>query len=218
MKRVVWVTVLLLFTESATRAGAWVVPSDGGGEYRVISQSKPQGCCRVADVRVEGAKTFSTDQIIELSNLKSGHVAGEHMIAQARERVRRAYANRGHIKARVVVEPDTKLPQEARQGVVDVVIKIDEGAEFRLRRLEFVGNKTTRDRIVRPCVLQQEGEPYSQDLMERSVRRLNALRLNGLRRFKSITMASIESHVDEREHIIDLLVHLKETRGVGPRR
>lgn len=208
MTRLVWFTVLLLFTYPATRAGAGV-----------ISQSNRHACCNVGDLEVEGAGTFTRDQIVELSKLKVGQLASEHTIAQATERLRRAYGNRGYIMANVNIEPDFKSPPpEARHGVVDIVIKVDEGAVFRLRRLEFVGNATTRDRIVRRCVLQQEGEPYSQDLMERSVKRLNGLRLNGLRRFKSITMASIESHVDERDHIVDLLVHLKETRRNRTRR
>jgi outer membrane protein assembly factor BamA len=213
MKRNVAFTIFLLFADSVTRAGTAVIPSGAGTSNRGISQANRQACCTVADVRVEGATAFSTDQIIQLSKLKSRRVAGEQLIAEATERLRRAYANRGYIKARVNIEPDPKPLSEAKQGVVDIAIKIDEGAVFRLRRLEFVGNDTTRDWIVRRCVLQQEGEAYSQHLMERSVRRLN-----GLRRFKRITVASIESHVDEQEHIVDLLIHLEETRLSGTRR
>lgn len=107
------------------------------------------------------------------------------------------------------IEPGPKSPTETRPGVVDIRIKIDEGAVFRLRRLEFVGNETTRDRIGRRRVLQQEGELYSQALIDRSL-----IRLNALRRFKRITMANVESHVDDQEHIVDLLVHLKKLGGM----
>jgi outer membrane protein assembly factor BamA len=78
---------------------------------------------------------------------------------------------------------------------------------------KFIGNATTRDTIVRRRVLQQEGEPYNQELMEKSV-----ARLNDLGRFEILTMADIEMRVDEKEHFVDLVVHLKEINRSQTRR
>ena len=179
-----------------------------GSSYGVIGRQQQPSYYRVSKVTVGGATAFSAERIINLSELKAGRVVGEQAIAQAREAIRRAYANRGRIKARVRIQPDFKSAHPgAKRGVVDVMIEIDEGAIFRLRRLEFVGNETTRDRVVRRTVLQQEGEPFSEELMEKSLNRLN-----GLRRFEKLTMADVESSVDEKELVVDLLVHLKEIR------
>ena len=103
------------------------------------------------------------------------------------------------------------LPSK-EQGV-DVSILIDEGAVFLLRRLEFIGNATTRDQIVRRRVIQQEGEPYSAELMEKSVNRLNRLG-----RFEKLTIEDVEVRIDEKERVVDLLIHLKETKRSQTRR
>ena len=157
---------------------------------------------------------MSNDQIINLSQLSVGKVANEQTIATARDAILRAYANRGRIKAGVRIQPDFKpAVPGAKLGVVAVSIEIDEGAVFVLRRLEFIGNATTRDRIVRRRVLQQEGEPFSQGLMEKSLDRLNALG-----RFEKVTMADVERRVDDNERCVDLVVHLKEIKRGQTRR
>ena len=66
---------------------------------------------------------------------------------------------------------------------------------------------------MRRRVLQQEGEPYSPELMDKSLNRIN-----GLRRFETLTLANVESRVDEKERIVDLLVHLKEIKRSQTRR
>jgi outer membrane protein insertion porin family len=214
MMRAVSFALLLLLREPATQINASVLHSTVGSSLGVIRQQEQPASYRVAKVTVEGADAFSAAQIINLSRLKAGQAAGEQTPTQAREAIQRAYVNRGRIKAIVRIRPDFKSPlQGAKQGIVDVSIEIDEGAVFVLRRLEFIGNETTRDRIVRRRVLQQEGEPYSQELMERSLNRIN-----GLRRFRRLTMADVESRVDEKEHFVDLLVHLKEIKRSQTRR
>lgn len=206
--------LLFLFRDLGTQAYAIVLHATVGSSRGVIRQKEQVASYRLSKVTVGGANAISPDQIMNLSKLKAGQVANKQTIAQAREAIQRTYANRGRIKARVRIQSDFKpaLPG-AKLGVVAVAVEIDEGAVFVLRRLEFIGNATTRDRIVRRRVLQQEGEPYSEELMEKSVDRLN-----GLRRFEKLTMADVEIRVDEKERFVDLLVHLKEIRRSQTRR
>lgn len=214
MMRAASFALLLLFSDPATHANAIVLHATVGSSHGVIRQQEQPASYRVSKVTVGGANAFSPDQIIKLSKLKAGQVVNEPTITHAREAIWRAYANRGRIKANVRVQPDFKSALAvAKQGLVDVSIEIEEGAIFLLRRLEFSGNKTTRDQIVRRRVLQQEGEPYSQELMEKSLNRLN-----GLRRFEKLTMADVESRVDEKESIVNLVVHLKEIKRSQTRR
>jgi hypothetical protein len=49
--------------------------------------------------------------------------------------------------------------------------------------------------------------------MESSLNRLNALG-----RFEKLTMADVEIRVDEKEHFVDLLIHLKEIKRNQTRR
>jgi outer membrane protein insertion porin family len=165
-------------------------------------------------VTVEGANAITTDQILNVSKLRVGQVVNEQSIQKARDSILRYYANSGRIKAVVRIQHDVRpaVPGEKLEGV-DLRIEIVEGALFVLRRLEFIGNETTRDRIVRRRVLQQEGQPFNQGLMEKSVNRINSLG-----RFKKLTMADVEMRIDEKEGFVDLLVHLKEIRRIQTRR
>jgi outer membrane protein insertion porin family len=55
------------------------------------------------------------------------------------------------------------------------VITIEEGKQFSLRRLEFIGNTFTRDNVLRREVLLNEGDIYSQTAWEYSIIKLNQL-------------------------------------------
>ena len=92
-------------------------------------------------------------------------------------------------------------------GLVGIAININEGSVFQLRRLEFVGNATTRDQIIRRKVLLQEGTTYNQDLMDKSLRQINNLKL-----FETLTMADVEIDTDEQQKIVDLRIHFKEIK------
>ena len=215
MRRAVFSGLVLLFCDPASPAIEIIrqLPAVSSPGVTRRQQEQPDGF-RVSKVTIEGASAFSPDQIMVLSRLKAGQVVNEQIIAKAREAILRAYANRGLIKARVRIQRDFKSPVPgAKLGVVDVSIEIDEGSVFLLRRLEFAGNATTRDQIVRRRVLQQEGEPYSKELMEKSVNRLNSLG-----RFEKLTMADVERRVDEKEHVVDVVVHLKEIKRRQTRR
>ncbi len=213
MMRAAWLALPSLI-QVPVLAGAIVLVPSFGPLREVTRQQEPSASYRVSRVTVEGASEFRPDQVVRLSKLKTGQVLNGPAIARARAAILRAYANRGRIQARVQIQQELKPPgPAAQQGVVAVRIEITEGAVFLLRRLEFIGNATTRDTIVRRRVLQQEGEPYSQELMEKSV-----ARLNDLGRFEILTMADIEMRVDEKEHFVDLVVHLKEINRSQTRR
>ena len=66
-------------------------------------------------------------------------------------------------------------PQNPNEGIVDFTIAIEEGKQFTLRRLEFIGNTFTRDNVLRREVLINEGDIYNQNAWEYSVVKLNQL-------------------------------------------
>ena len=52
---------------------------------------------------------------------------------------------------------------------------MDEGKQFFVRRIEFTGNTTTRDRVIRRQLLIDEGDVYNSTLWDASILRLNQL-------------------------------------------
>ena len=54
-------------------------------------------------------------------------------------------------------------------------LAVDEGKQFFVRRIDFSGNTTTRDKVIRRELLIDEGDMYNTRLWELSVLRLNQL-------------------------------------------
>lgn len=173
-----------------------------------IQQRDPSVYYRFGKITVDGAKAFTTDEILKMVGIKSNMFASPAVVETASEVIKRAYLNRGHLRVQVKVTPEYEvISPRSKMGLVGIAININEGSVFQLRRLEFIGNETTRDNIVRRKVILQEGTTYNQDLMDKSLRNLNSLK-----RFETLTMADVEINTDEQQRTYDLLIHLKEIK------
>src|SRR5207244_12413454 len=53
-------------------------------------------------------------------------------------------------------EPDTKA------GTIDMSLSVDEGKQFFVRRIDFSGNTTTRDKVIRRELLHDGGHMFNQ--------------------------------------------------------
>ena len=62
-----------------------------------------------------------------------------------------------------------------RSGPLVLRIDLDEGKQFYVRRIEFQGNTTTRDKVIRRELALEEGQIYNGNLWELSLLRLNQL-------------------------------------------
>ena len=62
-----------------------------------------------------------------------------------------------------------------RRSTISLQIDIDEGKQFYVRRIEFQGNTTTRDKVIRRELALEEGQVYNGQLWELSLLRLNQL-------------------------------------------
>ena len=132
---------------------------------------------RIGELKIEGNSIFSEQTIRAVIGLKPGDVANGKRIGDALyEDLKKYYGGQGFIQ--YTAEPTPVFrdnPQKPDEGIVDFTITIDEGKQFSLRRLEFLGNTFTRDNVLRREVLLNEGDIYSQTAFEYSVLRLNQL-------------------------------------------
>ena len=62
-----------------------------------------------------------------------------------------------------------------RRSTISLRIDLDEGKQFYVRRIEFQGNTTTRDKVIRRELALEEGQVYNGNLWELSLLRLNQL-------------------------------------------
>ncbi len=132
---------------------------------------------RIGEMKIEGNSIFSEDTIRGIVGLNKGDIANGEKIGKALfENLKKYYGQQGFIEYTAEPTPTFKdNPQKPDEGIVDFVITIEEGKQFSLRRLEFVGNTFTRDNVLRREVLINEGDIYNQSAWEYSIIKLNQL-------------------------------------------
>jgi outer membrane protein insertion porin family len=132
---------------------------------------------RLGEMKIEGNSIFSEDAIRSYIGLQKNDVANGEKIGKALyENLKKVYGSQGFIEYTAEPTPTFKdNPQKPDEGIVDFVITIEEGKQFSLRRLEFIGNTFTRDNVLRREVLLNEGDIYNQNAWEYSVVKLNQL-------------------------------------------
>jgi outer membrane protein insertion porin family len=132
---------------------------------------------RIGEMKIEGNSIFSEPTIRSVIGLNKGDVANGEKIGKALyENLKKYYGQQGFIEYTAEPAPTFKdNPQKPDEGIVDFVITIEEGKQFSLRRLEFIGNTFTRDNVLRREVLLNEGDIYNQSAWEYSIIKLNQL-------------------------------------------
>jgi outer membrane protein insertion porin family len=151
---------------SSTDEGLRVtVPVDEGKVYRL------------GELKIEGNSIFSEAQIRAVIGLNKGDIAnGERISKGLFENLKKYYGGQGFIEYTAEPVPTFKEnPQNPNEGIVDFLVTIEEGKQFSLRRLEFIGNTFTRDNVLRREVLINEGDIYNEGYWEYSVIKLNQL-------------------------------------------
>lgn len=163
---------------------------------------------RVGDLKVEGNSIFSEQQILSYIGLKKGEIAdGKRLQDAVYEDLKKVYGGQGFVNYTGDYEPEFKdSPTNPNEGIVDLVLKIDEGKQFTLRRLEFTGNTFTRDKVMRREFLLNEGDIYNQNYLDISVARLNQTQY-----FDPIDKdQDVEIRTDDEKGDVDLIVKVKE--------
>lgn len=163
---------------------------------------------RVGELKVEGNSIFSEQQILGIVGLQKGEIAnGKRLRDAVYEDLKKVYGSQGFVLYDAEFNPEFKdNPANATEGIVDINITIDEGKQFRLRRLEFVGNTFTRDTVLRREFLLNEGDIYNQIALERSI-----LRLNQTGYFDPIDKdKDVETRTDQDQGEVDSIVKVSE--------
>jgi outer membrane protein insertion porin family len=165
-----------------------------------------------------GAITFKNNKAIRnekalrsLFPMKDGDIFSREKVAKGLENLRKAYGEAGYINFTSV--PDTKFDDEKK--TVDLSIDVDEGKQFYVRRIEFQGNTTTRDKVIRREIALEEGQIYNSRYWELSLLRLN--QLGYFDQLKPDDPNTTERHLDEKNGTVDLTlkVHEKGKNSIG---
>ncbi len=136
--------------------------------------------------------------------LKDGDIFSREKVAKGLENLRTAYGQYGYINYTGV--PSTTFDDDKKLAFLE--IDIDEGKQFTVRRIEFTGNTTTRDKVIRRELALEEGGIYNSKLLELSLLRLN--QLSYFDQLKPDDPNVVDKKLDEKNGYVDLTLHVHE--------
>jgi outer membrane protein insertion porin family len=159
---------------------------------------------KLQNLNAVGMKLFRTPETIlqNIFQMKPGDVFTTAKLRKGLEQIRKLYGEFGYID--MVPEPDIN-PQLGTEKI-DFTLNVDEGKQFFVRRIDFAGNTTTRDKVIRRELLIDEGDMFSTRLWELSI-----LRLNQLGYFEALKeQEAAEIKRDTRTNTVDITLKVKE--------
>jgi len=192
---------------------------DVGGGFRIplIKSSKPGKRVditipiqegqqyRLGTMTFAGVKFFRKPEVLmaPMFVMKEGDIFDVSKVRKGLEQLKKLYGEFGFIN--MVAEPQTDTDDAARR--INMTFNIEEDKQFFVRRIEFQGNTTTRDKVIRRELLLDEGDMFNSRLWEVSV-----LRLNQLGFFDPIKPEEANEGVkpDNRAGLVDINLKVKE--------
>jgi outer membrane protein insertion porin family len=124
-------------------------------------------------MKFEGVKLFKTPEALmrPLFGMGPGDVFQTDKLRKGIENLRTLYGKFGYID----FSPEPQFDFIPNTDQVDLTITADEGKQFFVRRIDFSGNTTTRDKVIRREILLDEGDMFNSSLWDLSILRLNQL-------------------------------------------
>lgn len=155
------------------------------------------------NITFSGVKFFRTPEALmtPLFAMSKGDVFSTAKLRKGLENMRKLYGDFGFID--FVAEPSFD-PQP--DGKMDMSLSVDEGKQFFVRRIDFTGNSTTRDKVIRRELLIDEGQIFNNRLWELSILKLN--QLGYFEPLKAEDAADIKR--DTRTNTVDITLKVKE--------
>ena len=128
---------------------------------------------RLNKITFVGVKLFRTPETLmrPVFSMAEGDPFSTTKLRKGLENLRKLYGEFGYID--FVPEPNFDVIPNTDK--VDLTLTADEGKQFFVRRIDFSGNVTTRDKIIRREILLDEGDIFNNRLWELSILRLNQL-------------------------------------------
>jgi outer membrane protein insertion porin family len=128
---------------------------------------------RLNKITFVGVKLFRTPEALmrPLFSMGEGDPFSTAKLRKGLENLRKLYGEFGYID--FVPEPNFDIIPNTDK--IDLTLTADEGKQFFVRRIDFSGNVTTRDKVIRREMMLDEGDIFNNHQWELSILRLNQL-------------------------------------------
>ncbi|WP_240470517.1 outer membrane protein assembly factor BamA [Halomonas halocynthiae] len=126
---------------------------------------------RLGNISFAGNMRISEREARELLQVQSGEIFSLSDVTASSEALRSRLGAEGFAFAEI-----NGIPEVSASGdTVDLTFAVDAGRRAYVRRIEFVGNTTTQDEVLRREMIQMEGAPASTEAIAQSRQRLERL-------------------------------------------
>lgn len=149
----------------------------------------------------EQGLVFKPQALAVFFPLKEGDIFSTDKVRKALDNYKKLYGEYGYIE--FVATPLTEVNDAKKQ--VDITLEFSQSKPFYVRRIEFSGNTTTRDKVIRRELLIDEGQVFNNRLWE-----LSLLRLNQLNYFDAIKPENADLKKNEKAGTVDIKLKVKE--------
>jgi outer membrane protein insertion porin family len=136
-----------------------VIPVEEGDQYRL------------GELSFEGLTVLKEDFVRDYIKLQTGETYNESKFKKAYEKLRDLYGTLGYFQWTGVTQRD---PDPERK-VVDVVVRMEEDQQYFVGQINFVGNDTTRDKVIRREIFLNEDSVFNTEALKLSIQRINQL-------------------------------------------
>ena len=186
-----WFRIPLFYPNKPSKRTDLTIPIQEGDQFRR------------GKLAFTGVKFFrQPDAIMEpLFRMQEGDLFSVTKVRKGLENLRKLYGEFGFIN--MVPTPDADVDKQNK--VINMTFDIEEDKQFFVRRIEFTGNTTTRDKVIRRELLLDEGDMYNTRLWEVSV-----LRLNQLGFFEPLEPEQTEVRPNNRTGQVDIELKVRE--------
>ena len=175
---------------------------------------------RIGDVTVDGNTVVRSEHLLGLFDLKPGEFYSEKKVREGLDQSRELYGVLGYYE--FTGFPDL-VPRDlaanvngngngggsatvaSPEPIVNVTIRVQEGEQYFVNRITFVGNLTTHDEVIRREIRVVEHGVLNTEGLKNSV-----LRLNQLGFFEPLEDDGIQVEPAEEENEVDLTIALRE--------
>jgi outer membrane protein insertion porin family len=165
----------------------------------------------IGTVKVEGSKEIpppALELFLGLQGLRTGQVYNETLLRESFKGLREEYGKLGYINFNAAPQHDF----DDQKKLVNLEINVTEDKQYIVKRIQFSGNTTTRDKVIRREVPLNEAAPFNSAAWQ-----MARTRLNQLGYFEEIREedAKVETHPTEPEANLTLRLQEKGRNTIG---
>ena len=178
-----------------------ITPDKKGVYITVMINEGPR--FRLGQVEFQEDSLFSREDVIPNLELRETPFFSLSVLQKDLQYIQTLYKNKGYAFAEVSPQ---MFPDNVEEDKIHILFKVKPGKRYKVGRIDLVGNRKTRDKVILRELRIEEGDFYQE-----SKKNLSQSLIQRLGFFEQVQFKIIKKSLDR----LDLLIDLKEREKVG---